>query len=449
VIPELLGRVLASDRVRIWVPECGSGEPVYALAMRFAAGSGAIPLRCVLFGTARERSLIAAARAAVYPAVAIEARAPLAWQQHFFLKVDDQCHVRGDIRAACAFGCLDLACDPPLSRLHLIDASGVVAGSDCETWEWLCKSFHFALRPDGLLLLGPRQEAVQLPGFELLDTASGLYRRAPQGPRSWLPSSVSSLPPRMKHGQDPEPHTPTAAAMFAQSSRLFHATRGRSSSHAAATGLEAIEAATLVVTTLGVGLVIFDELRRVRTVNRVFCDTFEVDASDVVQKPMDRVFPEAWGPALEEMQVALVSSRSTHGERRPSTARGARQRLTRECSDGTLRSFWVEARCIDDSPLVLLVFEETTNPGRAGRDDAENEAVVQRRAVDGAAPLSPREGEVLGLIAEGGSTKSIAERLGIAPSTVETYRRQIMDKLELRTIAELTKYAVRAGLTTP
>jgi DNA-binding NarL/FixJ family response regulator len=62
-------------------------------------------------------------------------------------------------------------------------------------------------------------------------------------------------------------------------------------------------------------------------------------------------------------------------------------------------------------------------------------------------PLSAREREVLQLIAEGKSSKEIAKALGIAVPTVETHRRQIMTKLNLRTIAELTKYAIREGLT--
>jgi DNA-binding NarL/FixJ family response regulator len=63
-------------------------------------------------------------------------------------------------------------------------------------------------------------------------------------------------------------------------------------------------------------------------------------------------------------------------------------------------------------------------------------------------PLSAREREVLQLLAEGASSKQIAARLNVAVVTVETHRRQIMDKLGLRTVAELTKYAVREGLTT-
>jgi len=62
-------------------------------------------------------------------------------------------------------------------------------------------------------------------------------------------------------------------------------------------------------------------------------------------------------------------------------------------------------------------------------------------------PLSVREREVLQLVAEGKSSKEICAILHIALPTVETHRRQIMEKLNLRTIAELTKYAIREGLT--
>ncbi len=61
--------------------------------------------------------------------------------------------------------------------------------------------------------------------------------------------------------------------------------------------------------------------------------------------------------------------------------------------------------------------------------------------------LSPREREVLQLIAEGKSTKEAARALGLSVSTIETHRRQIMKRLNLHSIAELTKYAVRTGLT--
>ena len=61
--------------------------------------------------------------------------------------------------------------------------------------------------------------------------------------------------------------------------------------------------------------------------------------------------------------------------------------------------------------------------------------------------LTKRELQVLQLIADGHSTKEIAAILEISVKTIETHRKQIMDKLEIRTTAGLTKYCIREGLT--
>lgn len=76
--------------------------------------------------------------------------------------------------------------------------------------------------------------------------------------------------------------------------------------------------------------------------------------------------------------------------------------------------------------------------GQARRAAGDNAQIPQ---------LGPREREVLVLIAEGCRSHEIARRLGISLSTVEAHRRNIMRKLDLHSIAELTKFALRTGLT--
>ena len=61
--------------------------------------------------------------------------------------------------------------------------------------------------------------------------------------------------------------------------------------------------------------------------------------------------------------------------------------------------------------------------------------------------LTAREREVLQLLAEGMTSKEIAAQLHVSVKTVETYRRDIMQKLDLHSVAELTRYAIREGLT--
>ena len=60
--------------------------------------------------------------------------------------------------------------------------------------------------------------------------------------------------------------------------------------------------------------------------------------------------------------------------------------------------------------------------------------------------LTPRQREVLQLIAEGHSTKEIAKELGISPKTAETHRTELMKELDIHDIASLTRYALRMGV---
>jgi DNA-binding NarL/FixJ family response regulator len=66
-----------------------------------------------------------------------------------------------------------------------------------------------------------------------------------------------------------------------------------------------------------------------------------------------------------------------------------------------------------------------------------------------AVSLTPRQREILQLIAEGHSTKEMAFRLNVSVKTVETHRAQLMDRLNIRDVAGLVRYAIRTGLVTP
>jgi DNA-binding NarL/FixJ family response regulator len=87
------------------------------------------------------------------------------------------------------------------------------------------------------------------------------------------------------------------------------------------------------------------------------------------------------------------------------------------------------------SPTITpMIVREFVNPTRVDVTSATAE-------------LSGREREVLQMIAEGRSTREIADSLFISVKTVETHRKNIMRKTDLHTVAELVKYAIRNGLT--
>ncbi|PYS97336.1 MAG: DNA-binding response regulator [Acidobacteria bacterium] len=64
-------------------------------------------------------------------------------------------------------------------------------------------------------------------------------------------------------------------------------------------------------------------------------------------------------------------------------------------------------------------------------------------------PLTPREREVLQLVAEGKSTKEVAGILGVSVKTAESHRSRIMEKLDIHETATLVRYAIRRGLIQP
>jgi DNA-binding NarL/FixJ family response regulator len=95
---------------------------------------------------------------------------------------------------------------------------------------------------------------------------------------------------------------------------------------------------------------------------------------------------------------------------------------------------------------VLLGHQFLCEDSQAALQRAERQAGSSSE-VPGPSVLSWREREVLRCLAHGENTKSIAVILQISPKTVETHRQHIMRKLRTNSVAALTRYAVRHGLT--
>lgn len=92
--------------------------------------------------------------------------------------------------------------------------------------------------------------------------------------------------------------------------------------------------------------------------------------------------------------------------------------------------------------------EKYFSPSIARRMKAKNEGPQDRegRPKANAARLTTREAEVLQLVAEGSANKQIAATLGISVKTVEKHRQNLMEKLNLRNTASLTRYAIATGV---
>jgi DNA-binding NarL/FixJ family response regulator len=85
------------------------------------------------------------------------------------------------------------------------------------------------------------------------------------------------------------------------------------------------------------------------------------------------------------------------------------------------------------------------HPEESGADRARVRRPKSSRA--GSSPLTPRQYEVLKLLAEGSGVKRIARILGISPKTVETHRAQVMERLHIYDLVGLVRYALREKIT--
>jgi two-component system response regulator NreC len=109
----------------------------------------------------------------------------------------------------------------------------------------------------------------------------------------------------------------------------------------------------------------------------------------------------------------------------------------------------------DDAPEILIAAIRCVAGGgtylcpemtAAAVDEYRTNLVGHKPAIDPI--LTPREREVLQLVAEGWTSEEIAAQLFISERTVATHRQHLAEKLEIRSVAGLTKYAIRHGLTT-
>lgn len=99
---------------------------------------------------------------------------------------------------------------------------------------------------------------------------------------------------------------------------------------------------------------------------------------------------------------------------------------------------------VDDAPLIAAI-----NRGLAQAFDRIREHVSRNELRTRFQQLTPREAEVFHLVVQGYTSHSIGSRLGISTRTVESYRVQIMDKMQAESVAVLVRQAVRLGEIPP
>jgi two-component system, chemotaxis family, CheB/CheR fusion protein len=178
VLPRLFDGKDVADTIRVWVSGCATGEEAYSVAMLLqeeAARHEHRPQIQVFASDLDARALITA-REGRYPAAIESDVTDERLRRHFVREVDGY-RVRQELRDIVLFALHDLLKDPPFSRLDLIACRNVMIYLDRELQEQVCSTFHYALNPGGLLVLGASETAEHPQGlFRPLDRNARIYR---------------------------------------------------------------------------------------------------------------------------------------------------------------------------------------------------------------------------------------------------------------------------------
>ncbi len=155
ILPRILKSKTAAEPIRIWVAGCSTGEEVYSIAISLLhrLGEKAAGMQIQIFGTDVSEKSIEKARHGIYSEAELKhvSRDRL---RRYFTASNDNFQINESIRELCVFARHDLTRDAPFSRLDLISCRNVLIYMEPPLQKRTLTAFHYALRPNGILLLG-------------------------------------------------------------------------------------------------------------------------------------------------------------------------------------------------------------------------------------------------------------------------------------------------------
>jgi len=199
VIPDLIANLPAGQPLRIWVVGCSTGEEAYSLAivMRDAIIAAQREIKLQVFASDLDAQAIAVAREGLY-SLSIKDEIPAERLARYFVQEEGGYRVTSALRGSVVFTVQDILSDPPLSRMDLVSCRNLLIYLKSEAQAKVIGLFHFALRENGVLMLG----MAETPGnfadrFTALHKAERIYRHIAQakpGETGFPLSVVGSIP---------------------------------------------------------------------------------------------------------------------------------------------------------------------------------------------------------------------------------------------------------------
>lgn len=179
-IEPLVAAAPSGTTLRAWVPGCATGEEAYSLAMEFldVIQQKGKALTLQLFATDVDQDALAFARAGVYSPTTQEGVSDERLEKYFEGLDGHGYRVRSVLRDVVSFAEHDLTKDPPFSRMHVVSCRNVLIYLNARTQRQVLRVLHFALDPDGHLMLSPSESTgSQKELFTTISKRHRIYRK--------------------------------------------------------------------------------------------------------------------------------------------------------------------------------------------------------------------------------------------------------------------------------
>jgi two-component system CheB/CheR fusion protein len=180
LLPGLLKDRNPEYPLRVWVPGCSTGEEVYSIAitvLEFLESAQQLQFPVQIFATDVDDHAIAIARAGIYTENVVQTLSEEQLRRHF-VKVPQGYQISKQLRDMCVFSRHNVIKDPPFSRLDFISCRNLLIYLGPVLQKKLMPLFHFALKPNGYLILGSAESigaAANL--FEIVDKKVKIYSK--------------------------------------------------------------------------------------------------------------------------------------------------------------------------------------------------------------------------------------------------------------------------------
>ncbi|HVP13007.1 MAG TPA: chemotaxis protein CheB [Phycisphaerae bacterium] len=207
VFPRLIKRKAPGMPIRIWVPGCSTGEEVYSIAIALMEflGDRKLSVPVQMFGTDINEGALEKARAGLYPE-SIASDVPEDRLRRFFGRTEAGYRINKTIREMCIFARQNVVTDPPFSNIDLISCCNLLIYLGPSLQRKVMPLFHYALRPEGFLLLGASETVGGFSDlFTLMDKKAKVYSKKVSHIRSAVSFGFAPMPPPITTAGQPVP----------------------------------------------------------------------------------------------------------------------------------------------------------------------------------------------------------------------------------------------------